>query len=79
MSMDLETSVRQAEAQPRTTVGETRMADPPPYPGTPHWVKVSGIIASGLVAVAIILAVTGIGGPHGPGRHNLEYQQGQER
>ncbi|WP_292211552.1 hypothetical protein [Mesorhizobium sp.] len=41
------------------------MADPPDYPGTPRWVKVSGII----VVLVIAALFTGVGGPHGPGRH----------
>ncbi len=43
------------------------MANRPPYPGTPRWVKVFGII----VIVVVLLAVVGmlIGGEHGPGRH----------
>jgi hypothetical protein len=46
------------------------MADPPPYPGAPRWVKVSGIIGGALVLFAVILVLAG-GGPgrHGPGRH----------
>ncbi|WP_287177335.1 hypothetical protein [Mesorhizobium sp.] len=44
------------------------MADPPDYPGTPRWVKVSGIIVIALVLVIAAL-FTGAGGPHGPGRH----------
>jgi hypothetical protein len=45
------------------------MAEPPPYPGTPRWVKVSGIIAVSLVLLVVIVVFTGVGGPHGPGRH----------
>ena len=41
------------------------MADLPPYPGTPRWVKVFGIIALALVLLFVILMLTG----HGPGRH----------
>jgi hypothetical protein len=45
------------------------MADLPPYPGTPRWVKVVGIIAIGLVLLVVILLLTGGLGRHGPGRH----------
>lgn len=56
------------------------MADPTPgddtgvgpgreYPGIPRWVKVSGIIVIVLVLLIVIALVTGLGGPHGPGRH----------
>lgn len=38
-------------------------------PGTPRWVKVSGIIVIVLVLMVVIVMFTGIGGPHGPGRH----------
>ena len=37
------------------------MAEPPPYPGTPRWVYVSGIIAIVLVLVFVILHLTGGG------------------
>ena len=44
------------------------MANRPPYPGTPRWVKVFGIIV--IVAVLLVVAMMFIGGgEHGPGRH----------
>ncbi len=42
------------------------MADPPPYPGTPRWVKVSGIVVGVFVLLIGILIHAG-GGPH----HNI--------
>ncbi|WP_092938576.1 hypothetical protein [Rhizobium sp. 9140] len=45
------------------------MADQPPYPGMPRWVKISGIIFGVMIFLVFTLMVTGIGGPHGPGRH----------
>ena len=42
------------------------MADPPPYPGTPRWVKISGIA----VAVAALLVVALIHAGGGP-RHSM--------
>ena len=44
------------------------MADLPPYPGTPRWVKVFGIIAAAVILLFVILLHTH--GPHRPGRHN---------
>ena len=44
---------------------ETPMANRPPYPGTPRWVKVFGIIAIVVVLLVVIMLLTG----HGPGRH----------
>ena len=44
------------------------MAGSPPYPGTPRWVKVSGIIALVLVLLVVIMMIIGPG-DHGPGRH----------
>ena len=44
------------------------MAPSPPYPGTPRWVKVFGIIAIVLFLFVLLNVLTG-GGPHGPGRH----------
>jgi len=48
---------------------ERRMADTPPYPGTPRWVKVSVAIIGVVVLLFIILKVAGFGGGHGPHRH----------
>jgi hypothetical protein len=48
---------------------DTHMTDPPPYPGTPRWVKVFGIIAVVVVLLFVILLLTGGPGRHGPGRH----------
>jgi hypothetical protein len=54
---------------------ETHMADPPPYPGTPRWVKVFGIIV--IVAVLLVVAMMFIGGgEHGPGRYTLSGEAG---
>ena len=44
------------------------MADPPPYPGTPRWVKVFGAIATIVVLLIVARMFIG-GGEHGPGRH----------
>jgi len=44
------------------------MADLPRYPGTPRWVKVSGIVIGILILLLVGLIVVG-GGGHGPGRH----------
>ena len=41
------------------------MGNRPPYPGTPRWVKVSGIILIVLVVLVAIMLLVG----HGPGRH----------
>jgi hypothetical protein len=41
------------------------MADPPPYPGTPRWVKVSGVAAGILALLVVILIHAGRG-------HNLQ-------
>lgn len=45
------------------------MAETQRYPGTPRWVKISGIVVGILVLVVAIVMFTGVGGPHGPGRH----------
>jgi hypothetical protein len=37
--------------------------------GTPRWVKVFGIVALLVVAVVVVLILTGRGGPHSPRRH----------
>lgn len=45
------------------------MADQSPYPGTPRWVKISGMVAAVLILLAAMIVIFDIGGPHGPGRH----------
>jgi len=43
------------------------MANRPPYPGPPRWVKVFGIVV--IVVVLLVVATMFIGGgEHGPGR-----------
>jgi hypothetical protein len=44
------------------------MANRPPYPGTPRWVKVFGIIVIVVVLLGVVIMLIG-GGEHGPGRH----------
>lgn len=39
----------------RATEEDTHMADPPPYPGTPRWVKVFGIIVIVVVLLVVIV------------------------
>lgn len=56
----------------------TEMADKPPYPGTPRWVKVSGIIAIVLVLLVVIMMFIG-GANHGPGRHLPSIEQGVQQ
>ena len=48
---------------------ETVLADQPPYPGTPRWVKVAAAIAILLLLLLGTILITGVGGPHGPQRH----------
>jgi hypothetical protein len=58
-----------------TTREERHMADLPPYPGTPRWVKVFGIIALVMVLLFVILLFTR--GPHrGPGDHEMNMPSG---
>ena len=45
------------------------MANRPPYPGTPRWVKVFGLIV--IVVVLLVITMMFIGGEHGPNRHSL--------
>ena len=46
------------------------MEDPKPEAagGMPRWVKVSGLVAAGLVVAVVLMLALG-GGEHGPGRH----------
>ncbi len=41
------------------------MGNRPSYPGTPRWVKATGIVVILLVVLVAIMLLTG----HGPGRH----------
>jgi hypothetical protein len=43
------------------------MTDPPPYPGTPFWVKVFGLIVIVVILLFVIMLFTK--GPHRPGLH----------
>jgi hypothetical protein len=45
------------------------VADLLPYPGTPRWVRMSGIIALVLILLVGFMLLTGLGGHHGPRRH----------
>jgi hypothetical protein len=45
------------------------MSEPLRYPGTPRWVKISGIALGVLVLLIVVIVLAGVGGPHGPGRH----------
>ena len=47
------------------------VTEPRTYPGTPGWVKIVGIAFAVLVLVFVVMAITGLGGEHGPGRHGL--------
>jgi hypothetical protein len=47
---------------------ETHMANRPPYPGTPRWVKVFGIVVI-VVVLLVVAMMMFVGGEHGPGRH----------
>jgi hypothetical protein len=53
---------------------ETHMSNRPSYPGTPRWVKVSGIIVIVLVLLVVIMLLTG----HGPGRHTSSGDAGSQ-
>lgn len=44
------------------------MAEPPPYPGRPRWVK-AALLAAAVLAVLLVLVTALGGGRHGPGRH----------
>ena len=46
------------------------MADPPPYPGAPRWVKVSAAVLGLLLLVAVIVTHAG-GGAGRNMRHGL--------
>ena len=39
-------------------------------PATPRWVKILGIVALVVIVLVLIIVGLGIGGEHGPGRHN---------
>lgn len=48
------------------------MTDQPRHgtpPGVPRWVKTAAIITGILIVLFVVLALAGMGGEHGPGRH----------
>jgi hypothetical protein len=59
---------------PSTDTGDNTGGAPPArgssagYPGTPRWVKVSGIVALILILLVIVIMFV-VGGSHGPSRH----------
>ena len=50
------------------------MGNRPSYPGTPRWVKVSGIIVIVVVVLVVVMLLTG----HGPGRHTPSGEAGSQ-
>jgi hypothetical protein len=42
-----------------------------PTSGTPGWVKLTAIVGVVLLALVVVLLITGRGGGHGPGRHMI--------
>ena len=44
---------------PPSTVQDSHPTDSVPYPGTPRWVKISGLIAIVLILLFVILHLTG--------------------
>jgi hypothetical protein len=50
------------------------MADPPPYPGTPRWVKVFAIIAAAVILAFVFQLVTE--GPMRPGMPGMPGMHG---
>lgn len=45
------------------------MSNQPVYPGMTRWVKVAGILAVAIALLLVGIMISGIAGPHGPGRH----------
>ena len=54
---------------------EKHAANRPPYPGTPRWVKVFGIIVISVVLLVVAMMLIG-GGEHGPARHTPSADDG---
>jgi hypothetical protein len=52
------------------------MAEPPPYPGAPRWVKALGIVVTVVVLLVVVRMFVG-GGEHGPGRHSPSGDAGE--
>jgi hypothetical protein len=50
------------------------MGNRPSYPGTPRWVKVSGMVVIVLVLLVLIMLLSG----HGPGRHTSSGDAGSQ-
>ncbi|NKN01143.1 hypothetical protein GFL89_24475 [Rhizobium leguminosarum bv. viciae] len=68
-----------ASAESSPTGHKRRWFLPPTYPGMPRWVKISGIIVGVIILLAVVLIVSGVGGPHGPGRHLSPPDTGSQR
>ena len=61
------------------TSDDTRVRPPADRPpSTPRWVKVFGIIAIILLLIFVVIQLTGVGGGHGPGRHAVSGDVGDQ-
>jgi hypothetical protein len=58
--------VRASERDEEVAVAEPLGGEPQP-PAMPRWVKVSGLIAVGLLVLLVVILV--LTGEHGPGQH----------
>jgi len=63
-----ETNMADLPRDPDTTDDTDVRRDPRSTTGTPRWVKVS-VITAIVVALLVILMLSGVLGEHGPGRH----------
>ena len=53
----------------RSRIGADADAEGESPPRMPRWLKVAAIVVGVLVALVLLLQITGIGGEHGPARH----------
>jgi preprotein translocase subunit SecG len=53
------------------------MGNRPSYPGTPRWVKVSGIIVIVVIVVVVLVVIMLLSG-HDPGRHTSSAGAGSQ-
>ncbi|WP_395111484.1 hypothetical protein [Actinomadura sp. SCN-SB] len=67
--------------RPRTAHTDDDTGTGPASPGSPprmpRWVKVSAIVVAVLIVLFAVALLTGLGGDHGPGRHEPGQQQEQ--
>lgn len=66
-------------ADPVNDAGTRRGRTEEHPPGMPRWIKVSLAVVGVLVALLLVLKLTGVGGEHGPARHQADVAASEDQ